>query len=408
MTFKPAKCPNCAGDLQVPEDRDSVKCMYCGSDIVVREAIRLAGGVNVANLLELAQEAMNSQNYSEAFKYFSKVLEYDSNNQKAWLGKGFASLFMGKRNGSDILRSAIDKALSLTDNKSELKNHLINFMESFLRNYDYAKRFREDGTLSNNANLWDYEHMLNALAFQILELDSENIEAILYNASCSPSWGRYEESKWPELIIKASELAKDNLNYKIKILDMLLMGKNVYDFDLIQRIFNKFDGQLPYNDNLEFKKAYVIKLTTYFNKQISAAYEECRFDYNRDLQKKIKNIKLNNNKLWSLREGYIRDISALDNNYSPPQISNVKLRFRVCFIATAAYGSPLAQEVLFLKTFRDEHLTYCPLGSRFIDLYYQYSPPIAAFIDKSEVLKKITRACLAPIISLIKVYLKRG
>lgn len=32
MSFKPAKCPNCAGDIQVPEDRDTVKCIYCGSD----------------------------------------------------------------------------------------------------------------------------------------------------------------------------------------------------------------------------------------------------------------------------------------------------------------------------------------------------------------------------------------
>jgi DNA-directed RNA polymerase subunit RPC12/RpoP len=47
MSFKAAKCPNCAGDIQVPDDRDTVKCMYCGSDIVVREAIRLAGGVNI-------------------------------------------------------------------------------------------------------------------------------------------------------------------------------------------------------------------------------------------------------------------------------------------------------------------------------------------------------------------------
>lgn len=32
MSFKPAKCPNCAGELQLPEDRDTVKYMYCGSD----------------------------------------------------------------------------------------------------------------------------------------------------------------------------------------------------------------------------------------------------------------------------------------------------------------------------------------------------------------------------------------
>jgi DNA-directed RNA polymerase subunit RPC12/RpoP len=44
MTFKAAKCPNCGGALQVPNDRTTVKCMYCGVDIVVQEAIQLATG----------------------------------------------------------------------------------------------------------------------------------------------------------------------------------------------------------------------------------------------------------------------------------------------------------------------------------------------------------------------------
>lgn len=44
VTFKAAKCPSCGGDLQVPEDRTTIKCMYCGLDVVVREAISLAAG----------------------------------------------------------------------------------------------------------------------------------------------------------------------------------------------------------------------------------------------------------------------------------------------------------------------------------------------------------------------------
>lgn len=44
MSFKAAKCPSCLEALQVPDDRDSVKCMYCGVDIMVRQAIQLAAG----------------------------------------------------------------------------------------------------------------------------------------------------------------------------------------------------------------------------------------------------------------------------------------------------------------------------------------------------------------------------
>lgn len=44
MSFKAAKCPSCQGALQVPDDMDSVKCMYCGVNVMVRQAIQLATG----------------------------------------------------------------------------------------------------------------------------------------------------------------------------------------------------------------------------------------------------------------------------------------------------------------------------------------------------------------------------
>ena len=92
MTFKPAKCPNCAGDLQVPDDRDSVKCMYCGSDIIVREDIKIAGGVNVESLTELLKFQKDSGNWNEVYLYSTKVLEVDHKNYEAWLWKGLSAV----------------------------------------------------------------------------------------------------------------------------------------------------------------------------------------------------------------------------------------------------------------------------------------------------------------------------
>lgn len=45
MNFKPALCPSCGGKMQMPDDVSTVKCMYCGVDVIVKEAIRLAGRV---------------------------------------------------------------------------------------------------------------------------------------------------------------------------------------------------------------------------------------------------------------------------------------------------------------------------------------------------------------------------
>lgn len=73
-----------------------------------------------------------------------------------------------------------------------------------------------------------------------------------------------------------------------------------------------------------------------------------------------------------------------------------------CFIATAAYGTPLANEVGLLRQFRDDHLVLCRTGRMFIATYYRLSPPIAEVIKQSRVLRAITRATLRPIIWLLR------
>ena len=91
MKFEAAKCPNCNGELQLPRDRVSAKCLYCGADIVVREAIHGAAVTNVDNLLKLADAASSAGNSEEAYNYYTKVLEFDSTNHLAWFGKALAA-----------------------------------------------------------------------------------------------------------------------------------------------------------------------------------------------------------------------------------------------------------------------------------------------------------------------------
>jgi len=69
-----------------------------------------------------------------------------------------------------------------------------------------------------------------------------------------------------------------------------------------------------------------------------------------------------------------------------------------CFIATAAYGTPMAEEIEILREFRDEYLITNPLGRAFVDFYYRVSPPIAEFITEHPRLKPIVRANLVPVV----------
>ncbi|RCV62791.1 CASH domain-dontaining protein [Methanophagales archaeon] len=55
-----------------------------------------------------------------------------------------------------------------------------------------------------------------------------------------------------------------------------------------------------------------------------------------------------------------------------------------CFIATAAYGTPLHDDIDVLRDFRDEYLMMNPTGRTFVKVYYTLSPPVADLIRGNE------------------------
>jgi hypothetical protein len=73
-----------------------------------------------------------------------------------------------------------------------------------------------------------------------------------------------------------------------------------------------------------------------------------------------------------------------------------------CFIATAAYGTPLAPEINVLREWRDFKLRKSAGGKMFVKVYYVVSPSIALVIAKSEKLKYLTRKILTPVVMYFK------
>lgn len=74
-----------------------------------------------------------------------------------------------------------------------------------------------------------------------------------------------------------------------------------------------------------------------------------------------------------------------------------------CFIATAAYGSYLDPHVGVLRQFRDDVLLKSRPGRWFIDKYYHYSPPIAAYIAVNEPLRFAVRLLLTPLVFAVQL-----
>jgi hypothetical protein len=81
---------------------------------------------------------------------------------------------------------------------------------------------------------------------------------------------------------------------------------------------------------------------------------------------------------------------------------------QACFIATAVYGTPLAEEVDILRQFRDEFLLTNPIGRALVTIYYRLSPPVAGFISRHRTLRTAVRGCLVnPTVNMSKLLQRR-
>lgn len=72
-----------------------------------------------------------------------------------------------------------------------------------------------------------------------------------------------------------------------------------------------------------------------------------------------------------------------------------------CFIATAAYGTPLETQIDQLRAVRDAQMLDNALGTAFADAYYRLSPPVADAVAQKAVLRDAVRGGIEVLLVLI-------
>ena len=107
---------------------------------------------------------------------------------------------------------------------------------------------------------------------------------------------------------------------------------------------------------------------------------------------------------WSGDVDTIDNVNAVTTTITMDSSYSIRADFRrtssPCCTATAAYGTPMAEELGILRQFRDDYLLTNPLGKTLAGFYYRVSPPIAKFITEHPSLKPIVRAGLAPAVAM--------
>ncbi len=78
-----------------------------------------------------------------------------------------------------------------------------------------------------------------------------------------------------------------------------------------------------------------------------------------------------------------------------------------CFIATAAYGTPMHKDIDVLRAYRDKVLLKNKFGQIFVQNYYKYSPPIANELSKHDWARTVVRGMLKPVVAAAKWWLEK-
>jgi uncharacterized repeat protein (TIGR02543 family) len=113
---------------------------------------------------------------------------------------------------------------------------------------------------------------------------------------------------------------------------------------------------------------------------------------------------------WTAATGTFGNANAASTVFTMPGADvTVTATFQVadgggvdCFIATAAYGSPTAEQLGVLREFRDVVLLPSSLGAEFVSLYYKISPPIAEVISRHDFLRTAVKVGLVdPVVDIL-------
>ena len=397
MSFIPAKCTQCGAEITVDDTKDAGICKYCGTAFVTEKAINnyntyvtndftgatvniVKGDIN--NLIHLAENALYTEKFQEAYDYANKALEIDSCASKAWFVKlrARANMIDPKHRtsnfyteltqyGSNALIYAED--VRLTDN-AEFKVDQPPMVEQFMESV-YTTYLMAASTIMMEASwmIGDTSELHNRIILEnedkvMVKLDDQEHRTYIEQLTLDAILLRQE--------VPAKYIAKNEHLYELA----KMIAESYVSFchgDLIR--LSVYDDKLP---------DYIIKDRDDNLKKLTSSLPENAVKEAESLNVQVKDMQQN-------------QISTTDENGLSVPTEKKK---ECCYIATAVYGSYDAPEVRVLRKFRDSKLLpYLP-GRIFVKIYYAISPTIIKYFGNNILFVSLCRKSLNKLIKFLQ------
>jgi len=353
-----AKCPNCGADIKLDDARETGFCMYCGTTIIIREAlqtVKIDNSHMIQNWMNMGLSAYQAGNNQEAYSYFVKVVENDPNNWQAIFYKGISASWQ-----STMANPRIIEAIQGTTKAKEL-----------LTKSDMTQEEKDA-----NIGIFSIELYKNLKAYFDL-------------------WFKFY------MDLENPYDAKRAIDFVFEMKNCFKYAE--FTFDLIENI--SFDNPDLETFKFEMRK-FIAASLCYF---ICESYEYWS-DYKQttllywglSVKDKQEYITVHDKMMVEILKVKPNFKSDIWRDEPGPRYKPTTTSMKAgCYIATAVYGSYDAPEVLTLKNFRDDVLTKSILGRLFVKLYYFFSPPIANKLKYANRINKIVKNLLNRIVMKI-------
>lgn len=355
--MKAIKCELC-GSSDFKKINGEYECQFCHTKYTVEEAkklmidgvVEVKGTVNVdssskqKNYEKLAERSFKDELYDQAYDYYNKLLELDSDNWKYVYKKGICAAWQ-----STLANFRIDETIKACKNAFNIIE--VNNVEVENKE-DICYQMADD---------------INKVVVAFCNLAQKHYNEFWTLESAAPDyWVQLQKCiECEEYAIDLIKEYKDTNSRDKELYSTMLKNMVIYCVEICQKRKYK-SGINQYGD--------VYSWTWYRN------------DLRQPLIEKY--------------DTYVQELQEIDPEYVPPALERESKGG--CYVATCVYGSYDCPEVWTLRRYRDYKLHKTLYGRAFIKLYYAISPKIVKMFGNTKWFNKFFRNRLDKMVKVLK------